>query len=671
MTPSVVSWVSSMSLGPIFRRLCACLPLLLALSAKPARAAEEPVVDPPGRVARLSLIEGQVSVSPSGNEEWAEAVLNRPLTSGDTVWVDKDGRAELQIGSASVHLDHDTSFGFIELDDDVMQMSLTGGKATIRVYRLGEHEQVSVETPNGAVLLNRVGEYNLEVDVETDRTIVKTRSGEAEMVADKASHLVKDGQVGVFTGLDHLVVSRETLGPRTEFEAWANDRDRREQTSRSARYVSRDVVGYEDLDDHGEWIHEPSYGYVWRPTYVAVDWAPYRYGRWAYIGPWGWTWIDDSYWGFAPFHYGRWVSVHHRWCWVPGPRHIRPVYAPALVGWVGRPSLTVSLTFGNVGWYPLGPREIYYPYYRHTPRYVRYVNVSNTTIINNTYITNVYGRGGHYDRGPDYRYRRDPNAITAVDRDHFTAGRSLGSTRLRMRGDDLHQWRDDTRPRGIEPVQGSLLVGQPRGRWASRDADRNREQIARFQANPKREGDYRPSRTRMDPDSSKRIDRPQLEDRRSLQPDQVAGSQPRALGNDRERIEVMRDESQRQTTRRGDHMIRPPVQSLTPDTRNDGRIRQVEPRSGDFNFDRSRERGGGRDYRDQGRSNRDVARPTPPPQTQTPRVDTPRVERSERGSSPAIRSDQGGSRQNNGHQGNSGGKSERARQFNNPKSHER
>jgi hypothetical protein len=466
--PTTVSVVRTMRSGPRVSRILSCLFALATLAVAAVSHGQEAVVDPPGRVARLSLIAGEVSVAPSGSEEWAEAVLNRPLTSGDTVWVDKDGRAELQIGSATVHLDHDTSFGFIELDDDVMQMSLTGGRATLRVHRLGEHETISVETPNGAVRINRVGEYNLEVDPETDRTTVKTRSGEAAMVANGASHLVQANEVGAFTGLDRLVVEKEPIGPRTAFESWANERDRRQQNSESARYVSSDVVGYEDLDDHGEWIHEPEYGHIWRPTYVAVDWAPYRYGRWAYVGPWGWTWIDDAHWGFAPFHYGRWVSVRHRWCWVPGPRYLRPVYAPALVGWVGSPSLSVSFTFGSgVGWYPLGPREIYYPYYRHTPRYVRYVNVSNTIIVNNTYFTNRHGRG-HYDRGHGYRYRRDADAITAVPREHFNSGRSLAGNRMRMRPDDLHQWRDDARPRGIEPVQGSVLAGQPRSRSQSR-----------------------------------------------------------------------------------------------------------------------------------------------------------------------------------------------------------
>src|SRR5690606_15092699 len=140
------------------------------------------------------------------------------------------------------------------------------------------------------------------------------------------AYVVRAGETGSFSGLDALAAQIDPIAPRTAFESWANERDRRDQSSRSARYVSRHVVGYEDLDDNGEWIVEAEYGYVWRPLYVASGWAPYRYGHWSWISPWGWTWIDDARWGFAPFHYGRWARVRNRWCWVPGPRHLRPVY---------------------------------------------------------------------------------------------------------------------------------------------------------------------------------------------------------------------------------------------------------------------------------------------------------------------------------------------------------
>ncbi len=68
---------------------------------------------------------------------------------------------------------------------------------------------------------------------------------------------------------------------------------------------------------------------------VPAGWAPYRNGHWAWIDPWGWTWVDDAPWGFAPFHYGRWTVVDDRWGWVPGPVRQRAVYAPALVAFIG------------------------------------------------------------------------------------------------------------------------------------------------------------------------------------------------------------------------------------------------------------------------------------------------------------------------------------------------
>lgn len=577
-----------------------------------------PVVDPPSRVARLGFVEGEVSVAPAGTEEWAEAVLNRPLTSGDRVWTESGARAELQIGSAAVYLDGDTGFGFIELDDGVLQASLTEGAATLRVRRLAEGETIQVETPHSTVVLNHVGEYHLEVDKTGDRTIVKTRSGEAEVKGGAQTFTVRDNERGVFAGLETLTGRVEPLGPRTAFENWANDRDARNERSQSAKYVSRDVIGYEDLDDNGEWISEPAYGYVWRPRYVPYDWAPYRYGRWAYVSPWGWSWIDDARWGFAPFHYGRWAHVRDRWCWVPGPRHIRPIYAPALVGWVGGPSVGVSISFGSgVGWYPLGPRDYYYPGYRHTPRYGRYVNVSNTIIVNNNYFY-----GGRRRPPPDFDYRRYPHAVTAVSRDQFVGGRPINGRWLRMDEGNLRRWRAETQPPAIAPYRESVLAGQTR--QPPRDLDRfragrqgdsfagrvpfhterraietnggrpvGRTELQDSNRNPKEgRGDFHAVRqVGSDINRSEReraSQAPVLNRPRELNNDSVrdlqnrrdrersAGSSPRVVsGNslttprnaernsdrERQRVEIMQADESRQEareTRRRDHMQRPP-----------------------------------------------------------------------------------------------------------------
>jgi hypothetical protein len=511
-------------------------------------------------------MDGEVSLAPAGTEEWADGVLNRPITSGDRLWVGADGRAELQIGTASVHLDRSSGFEFIELDDDVMQMSLTEGVATLRVRTLGSGENIQVETPNATVHIRRPGDYTVQVDPETDRTIVRTRNGEAEVTGGDKSFRVRAEEEGSFTGLDGLTANIGSIPPRTAFESWANDRDRRGDTSESARYVSREVVGYEDLDSEGDWIHEPEYGHVWRPRYVVHDWAPYRYGRWAWVAPWGWTWIDDARWGFAPFHYGRWAFVSHRWCWVPGPRHIRPYYAPALVGWIGGPSVSVSLSFGHgVGWFPLAPREVYVPWYRHTPRYVRHVNVSNTIIVNNINVTNVYGRRGERPRHT-YANGSLANAVTTVGRDVFVRGGRVGSQRVHVSDRDLRQWRDDVRPSSIAPERQSVLAGQPR-REAPPRAALNQENPKRFN-----NGDFRATRV-----AAEQIKRAQ-ESQRNLAPEnRIALREP-------ERVQTMRGQQTRQNEVRSEQRARPPVQALQG-----GQSENRANQSGDNSLRRGRE----------------------------------------------------------------------------------
>ena len=401
----------------VFRRPAGRLAAVLAIAGlQPTFAQETPfsevAVDPPGRVARLSYVEGAVSYASADAGDWTDAVLNRPLTSGDRLWLDEDARAELEVGSTTLHLDRETAFGLVKLDDGVLLASLTEGAASIRVRSLGDQEAIQVETPNATVRIREAGEYNLEVDTDSDRTIVRARSGEAEVIGGSASHRVRASQEGVFAGVDELRVQIGPIAPRTAFETWADDRARREDTSVSSRYVSSEVTGYEDLDDHGDWLYASSYGHVWRPRYLAHDWAPYRFGRWAWISPWGWTWIDDARWGFAPFHYGRWVSLRNHWCWVPGPRDVRPVYAPALVGWAGNPPSRYSATGRGVRWFPLAPHEVYVPSYKHTPRHARRVNQANT-VIDDANIARAYTAR---DPVREYRNRADANAVTVGER---------------------------------------------------------------------------------------------------------------------------------------------------------------------------------------------------------------------------------------------------------------
>jgi hypothetical protein len=340
--------------------------------------------DPPGRVARLGYMEGSVSFQPAGESDWVEAVPNRPMTTGDKLWADRDSRAEVQLGSASIYLAPDTGFSFLNLDDQTIQIELSSGAISVRVWDLDPNNTFEIDTPNQAFTVMQPGHYRVEASEDGSYTVVTIREGEGESTGNGQSYTLHAGQRTTFSGTDSLNADVEELGGPDAFDNWADVRARRYDDSPSARYCSRFVVGFDDLDDNGDWRPSGEYGYVWFPR-VEGGWAPYHVGHWAWIDPWGWTWVDDARWGYAPFHYGRWVWAENRWGWIPGPREQRPIYAPALVVFVGGP-----MGFGgNVAWFPLGPREVYVPSYTVSAAYVNRVNITNTT-VNVTQVTNVY-----------------------------------------------------------------------------------------------------------------------------------------------------------------------------------------------------------------------------------------------------------------------------------------
>jgi hypothetical protein len=427
------------------RKLAPNLVTLLALAlaiafVAPGRALADDEEDPPSRAARLSHTDGAVSFNPAGTDDWVAAVVNRPMTTGDKLWSDSDGRAELHIGSASLRIGSTTGFSFLNLSDNVAQIQITEGTIRVRVKRLEQDETFEVDTPNLAFSILRPGTYRLNVNEAGDTTVVTVESGEGEVTGGGQAYSVHPNQTATFVGTDQLSADVQDIGGSDDFDQWCADRDRREDRSASSRYVSPDVVGTEDLDDYGGWRPVPEYGTVWFPHTTVVGWAPYRYGHWVYIAPWGYTWVEDEPWGYAPFHYGRWVTVGGVWGWVPAPApvvgvaYIRPVYAPALVAWVGGPHFGIAVG-ENVGWFPLGPREVYCPTYPVSRRYVTNINVTNTrvetTVVNNYYTTVVVNKQVNVTN-VTYVNQRVNGAVTATSGASFTSGQSVSRNVVRV-----------------------------------------------------------------------------------------------------------------------------------------------------------------------------------------------------------------------------------------------
>jgi hypothetical protein len=427
--------------------------------------------DPPSVVARLAYSQGAVSFQPAGTDDWVDAGINRPVTIGDKLWSDQDGRVELQLDASTIRLFHSTGFSFLNLNDNVTQVRLTEGTILVHVRHLDDNETYEVDTPNLAFSITRPGTYRINVDEGGDATSIRVRDGEGQVTGGGASYSVRAHDDAVFSGVDQLNADVQDLNADyDEFDSWSANRDRRGERSRSARYVSQDVVGYEDLDDHGDWRDSPEYGHVWYPRVEQTDWAPYHYGHWAYIEPWGYTWVDDQPWGFAPFHYGRWVSVEGRWGWIPSPPraegvvYVRPVYAPALVAFVGGGGFSVGVSVGGgggaVGWFPLGPREVYVPSYRTSSRYVENVNISNTTVnrtvVNNYYQTTIVNKNTTVNN-VTYVNQRVPGAVVATSQQAFTSAQPVGRNAVRVDARQMASAQVQVRQPTIVPSKQAVL----------------------------------------------------------------------------------------------------------------------------------------------------------------------------------------------------------------------
>jgi hypothetical protein len=471
------------------------------------------VADPPARVARINYLQGSVSLQRGDLGAWDQAVINYPMVASDSLWTDGQARAELHIGSTALRLADQTSVSFLNLNDRAVQLRLAKGVVELHLNRLDPEESYEIDTPCASVSLSQTGDYRLEVDDAGNATII-TRRGQAEVtVSDSPIDVIADEQANVANPADPIC-ELSPPKPIDDFERWANERTRREEQCVSARYVSREMIGYEDLDAYGGWTVLPEYGNAWAPYSVPAGWAPYSAGNWLWLEPYGWTWVDVEPWGFAPFHYGRWAFVHNTWYWAPGPLAPRPIFAPALVSFIGGNNWGVSFGVGGgIGWFPLGPGEIYRPVYFVSERYIRGLNPApglNVRVVNR------------------FVNREIPGAVTVVSREVFTRGRIDAVSRVRIEPRMLAGATLLGAAAPLAPARESLLARAGRGGVVARPPDFVRERIVRTKLAPARNAvPFEARRSALTANPGRPLDAPTLGRIRGATPDrQIPGAMP-------------------------------------------------------------------------------------------------------------------------------------------------
>lgn len=438
------------------------LALVLALALPAIAQAER---DPAGRVARIAYVEGSASFAPAGAQEWAKAILNRPLIAGDRVYTEAGARLELELGGSALRLDGGSAAEILDLDDEVAQFFLSEGRANLYVRRIFEGQFYEIATPVAAVVARSPVSLTVEMPPGGGPLRVAVWHGRAEVAGE--------GRRIELAGGEELLASDRSLADHvirrdpqeSDFERFAFARDRDFDRAESLRYVPDDLIGYRELDRYGSWSYVREYGSVWFPSRVSAGWAPYRYGHWVWLPVYGWTWVDDAPWGFAVSHYGRWIWWDGRWGWVPCPRRYRAFWAPALVVFYGGSRWSIAYASTPVGWFPLGPGDIWLPWYSVSWHYFHRINAWNTWVGYGT-IYSVYHTvlvGGGVVINLHYRYRGRDFAWTFVPEENFRRGRPVHRHLLPVRREDIAR-AELRRVLGVMPTQASLKGAAPSAR---------------------------------------------------------------------------------------------------------------------------------------------------------------------------------------------------------------
>ncbi len=342
-------------------------------------------------VARLSVIEGDVSIRRGDSSDTVAATLNAPLMQNDYLSTGPTARGEVQFdGDSTVRLDNSAQLRLINLDPAHREAQLAEGDVDVRVFH-NIDGAVQIDTPSVSVRPEDAG--SIRVGVTTDgQTRITVRSGRAQIFWQNGSQDLGPGSTLAASGSPEnpQLTSIATLG-YDEFDTFNRTRDGNFNVAFQDPNVSDQIPGTGDLSQYGQWQEDPAYGQVWTPNTTAPDWAPYTDGNWVWQPTYGYTWVSAEPWGWAPYHYGRWYynTSWQRWAWSPPPvAFAPPVYEPALVGFVtfgpgggfdaGVGYGGVSLAFGNIGWVPLAPHEIYHPWWG--GGYQRAANIRNVEI---------------------------------------------------------------------------------------------------------------------------------------------------------------------------------------------------------------------------------------------------------------------------------------------------
>ncbi len=327
---------------------CLVVGLLAGLLLLPVTPAFAQSMAAGERVGRVAAVVGAAQLWDAQDRQWTPLMVNRPLSAGDRIRSEREARVEVQIGTLDVFLGPQTDAELTQLDEQAAQLRLHQGHLVARVRTLPWARALQLVTDELTAQPLTVGLYRLDRDtISGGRSAVAALQGQLSLLGADARMEVAAGQRSEVLGRGSGSGLRSTTLLNDAFAAWVAARDASPLAAPALAVGAPEITGLEALDQHGRWESHPEMGQVWYPVNVRPGWEPFRDGRWVWVRPWGWTWVDDAPWGFAPSNYGRWLQWNSRWVWWPGHGHghahghshgrgkPQPIRPPAPGHWVG------------------------------------------------------------------------------------------------------------------------------------------------------------------------------------------------------------------------------------------------------------------------------------------------------------------------------------------------
>ncbi|MBZ5535666.1 MAG: FecR domain-containing protein [Acidobacteriia bacterium] len=434
-----------------------------------------------GRVLRLSLVEGDVSLQHGPNDQWLDATINAPLLVGDRLWVGDQGRAEIEFDDGSyVRLASNSVFEIQQLDQSsngrYTQVFLSQGLAYFNV-RQSYNDTFRVTTPAlAADAYNGGARFRLEVDGRNDLTVFQ---GEIQINSHAGSATVRANELFSLPNGENSQYYLGRAGNRDDWDRWNSERDDYLSRASSYHYLPSSVnYGAYDLDHYGHWVYQNGYGYVWFPYNVDDGWVPYSYGRWAWYPNMGYSWVSYEPWGWLPYHYGGWDwFAGFGWAWCPGTSF----------GFFS-PHRAFFFNFGTfVGWCPFSPFDRFFFgtsfFSIHTFRPHNFFNNRIVVVNNNDFNHNVITRQSMV-RNREVISQATSNSnlqlgvrprVERVSGSEVLRPSSFANSSAARISTDTKGWtrQDGIRGTGARPAE-TLRTGQPLGgaAGANRDAIR-------------------------------------------------------------------------------------------------------------------------------------------------------------------------------------------------------